>query len=153
YFTPPIHTFTIAEGENLLALAVFLAVAAVVSTFVSLASRRAADGARDRAEAEALAGLAGSSPVPDLLETLPRQLGLDAAVVYPRAPPGWHLEHAAGSPTPESPGDMPLVEIDDEHALAIIGAGATTASATRVLAAFTRELRASIELAHLQAEA
>ncbi len=63
YFTPPTHTFTIAEGENLLALSVFLAVAAVVSAFVSLAARRAADGARDRAEAEALAQLAGTRPV------------------------------------------------------------------------------------------
>ena len=57
YFTPPVHTFTVEHGENLLALSVFLAVAAVVSGFVSLAARRAADGARARAEAEALAGL------------------------------------------------------------------------------------------------
>ena len=31
YFTPPLYTFTIGEGENLLALAIFLVVAATVS--------------------------------------------------------------------------------------------------------------------------
>ena len=43
FFTPPVHTFTIAEGENLLALFVFLVVAVVVSWLVSVASRRTAD--------------------------------------------------------------------------------------------------------------
>ena len=44
YFTPPLYTFTIAEGENMLALTVFLAVAGIVSGFVALAARRAAEG-------------------------------------------------------------------------------------------------------------
>ena len=57
------HTFTIADAEDVLALFVFLAVGAIVSSFVALAARRAAEGARARAEAEALARLAGSSPV------------------------------------------------------------------------------------------
>ena len=52
YFTPPLYTFTIGEGENLLALAIFLIVAATVSGFVSLAARRANEGQRARAEAE-----------------------------------------------------------------------------------------------------
>ena len=76
YFTPPIHTFTISEGDNLVALVVFLAVAAVVSGFVALASRRAAEGARARAESEALVRLGGSSSVPSLLDTLRRALAL-----------------------------------------------------------------------------
>ena len=44
YFTPPLYTFTIGEGENLLALAIFLVVAVTVSGFVSLAARRATEG-------------------------------------------------------------------------------------------------------------
>ena len=43
FFTPPLHAFTIGETENLLALFVFLAVATIVSGFVSLAARRAAE--------------------------------------------------------------------------------------------------------------
>ena len=44
YFTPPLHTFTIGEGENILALAVFVTAAGLVSAFVALAARRAAEG-------------------------------------------------------------------------------------------------------------
>ena len=52
YFTPPIHTWTISEGENLLALVVFVVVSAVVSGLVDFAARRAIDARRARAEAE-----------------------------------------------------------------------------------------------------
>ena len=40
FFTPPFHQFTISEGENVLALIVFLLVAVGVSTVVDLAARR-----------------------------------------------------------------------------------------------------------------
>ena len=49
FFTPPLHTLTIAEGENLLALVVFLVVAGVVSGLVDRAARRV----RARASARA----------------------------------------------------------------------------------------------------
>ena len=68
FFTPPLHAFTIGETENLLALFVFLAVATIVSGFVSLAARRAADGRRAHAEAQVLAALAGESTVQALLD-------------------------------------------------------------------------------------
>src|SRR6185437_1640863 len=60
YFTPPIHRFTIAEHENVLALVVFLTVAVAVSITVDLAARRTSEAARARAEAETLSTLAGS---------------------------------------------------------------------------------------------
>ncbi len=75
YFTPPVHTFTIAEGEHILALCVFLTVAGVVSWLVSVAGRRTADAARARAEAETLAALGGTlatsdDPLPQLVAQL-----------------------------------------------------------------------------------
>lgn len=60
YFTPPYHTFTIAEPDNLLALLLFIVVAIAVSSVVHLAARRLVDARRSRGEAEALALLAGS---------------------------------------------------------------------------------------------
>jgi len=45
YFTAPLHTFTIAEPKNLLALVLFVTVAVVVSSVVHLAARREADPA------------------------------------------------------------------------------------------------------------
>ena len=60
YFTPPLHTFAVNEGNNVLALGVFVAVALLVSSVVDLASRRTRQAARSAAESETLATLAGS---------------------------------------------------------------------------------------------
>ena len=59
YFTTPYHTLTIAEPDNLLALLLFIVVAIAVSSIVHLAASRLVDARRSRAEAEALARLAG----------------------------------------------------------------------------------------------
>ena len=78
YFTPPFHTFTISEGENLLALVIFLLVGGVVSVLVAAASRRTAEAAQARAEAETLAALGGTvaasdDPLPQLVAQLRRR--------------------------------------------------------------------------------
>jgi two-component system sensor histidine kinase KdpD len=46
YFTPPLYTFTIYETHNLLALVVFVIVAAVVSGLVSLVARRETEASK-----------------------------------------------------------------------------------------------------------
>ena len=58
YFTEPLHTFTIAEPENLLALLLFVTVAVTVSSVVHLAARRAGQAARSSQDAAALLALA-----------------------------------------------------------------------------------------------
>jgi two-component system, OmpR family, sensor histidine kinase KdpD len=58
YFTEPLHTFTIAEPENLLALLLFVTVAVTVSSVVHLAARRAVQAARSNQDAAALLALA-----------------------------------------------------------------------------------------------
>ena len=60
FFTPPIHAWTIAERDNLLALVVFVAIAAAVSVIVDKAARRTRQAAQASAEASALATVAGS---------------------------------------------------------------------------------------------
>ena len=77
YFTPPFYEFTISEGENLLALVIFLLVGGVVSLLVATASRRTAEAAQARAEAETLARSAARSsasedPLPQLVAQLRR---------------------------------------------------------------------------------
>ncbi len=54
YYTPPFHTLTIAEGEHVLALFVFLVVASVVALYVTVADRNATESAAVAAEAAAL---------------------------------------------------------------------------------------------------
>jgi two-component system, OmpR family, sensor histidine kinase KdpD len=153
YFTPPLYTFTIAKGENLLALFVFLAVGAIVSSFVALASRRAAEGARSRAEAEALSRLAGSPSVTALLDGLVRILGLDGAAVLHRHESGWQIEVGSGDHVPASPeAGNGTIELDADHVLALAG-GPIRSEDRRVLDAFATELAASVHLGELEAEA
>jgi two-component system sensor histidine kinase KdpD len=152
YFTPPLYTLTISEGENILALIVFLAVAGTISVFVDLAARRAAEGRRARAEAEALSRLAGSSPVPAVLESLIRVLGLDGASVLHREENGWRIEASSGDRAPDSPADASTtIDLDPDHVLALAG-GPVRSQDERVLEAFSKELAASVELGDLEAE-
>ena len=119
FFIEPHHTLTIREAEDVLALFVFLTVGAIVSSFVALAARRAAEGARARAEAEALSRLAGSSPASAVLDGLRGVLGLEGAAILHRQEGGWRIEAASGDRVPESPdASTSTIELDSEHVLA-----------------------------------
>jgi signal transduction histidine kinase len=58
YFTPPLHTLTIGDGQSLLALLLFITVAVTVSSVVHLAALRARQAARSTEEAQELLTLA-----------------------------------------------------------------------------------------------
>jgi two-component system, OmpR family, sensor histidine kinase KdpD len=58
YFTPPVHTLTIADGKSLLALLLFVTVAVTVSSVVHLAALRARQATRSTEEAQDLLALA-----------------------------------------------------------------------------------------------
>jgi two-component system, OmpR family, sensor histidine kinase KdpD len=80
YFTEPIHTFTIAQPRELLALLLFVTVAVAVSSVVHLAARRALQAARAREEAASLLELAqtvlgGADSPAAVLEHLTRTHG------------------------------------------------------------------------------
>ncbi|WP_369371330.1 DUF4118 domain-containing protein [Promicromonospora sp. Populi] len=60
FFAAPVGRLTIAEGENVLALAVFIVVAVAVASVVDLAARRTTQAYRARAEASTLAALSRS---------------------------------------------------------------------------------------------
>ena len=60
YFAEPLHQLTIASRDNIIAVVVFVAVAALVSRVVDVSARRTVEAARSNAEAETLSTLAGS---------------------------------------------------------------------------------------------
>jgi two-component system sensor histidine kinase KdpD len=100
YFTPPLHTWTIDNGENVLALVVFVGVAAIVSAIVDLAGRRTREAARGHAQAEVLATIAGhvlrgESALPNLLERMRETFGLDSVALLERR----------GEPSPDDRAD------------------------------------------------
>ena len=150
YFTPPLYTFTISETENLLALGVFLIVAATVSGLVSLATRRASEGQRARAEAQTLARLAGVSSVAELLEVIRRMFGLDGVTLWHRDGQTWVAEGTAGV-TADRAADSGVI-VDHDHELAFAG-GVIPDEERRVLDAYIAELAGSIHVEELEAEA
>jgi two-component system sensor histidine kinase KdpD len=60
FFLPPTHTFQLSDGENWIALAVYLATALVVSALAARSRARAAEAERRALEASLLADVAGS---------------------------------------------------------------------------------------------
>ena len=147
YFTPPLHTFTIEERENVLALIVFLVVASVVSTFVDASARRARDAARARADAEMLARLAANvqhdDPLADLVVFVRSSFGLDGAAVLAQSGETWLVEASAGPNPPATPGAADLtLPLGEGVYLALIGGGLTGAD-RQVLNAFAAQLTAA----------
>jgi two-component system, OmpR family, sensor histidine kinase KdpD len=158
YFTPPIHTWTIAKPENLFGIVVFVLVAAVVSVLVDRAARLRSEAQRGRAEAEALARLAGwlmsePDPLPHLVEHLRTTFGLTAASVLRRSGDDWVVEAAAGASPPQRPEDgVESVELGPGTTLVMTGAS-LPASARRVLSAFAAQLAVAVRERELEREA
>ena len=157
YFTPPYHRWTIAEGENVVALVVFLGVALVVSRFVDISARRAAEAARARSEAVTLAGLAATmgkkEPVPALLAHLQAAFGFRGVALLSRTQAGWHVEAASGPGAPSRPGDADVIEeLTPDLVLALAG-DRIAAEDQRILNAFATQLAVVIEHARLRTEA
>jgi two-component system sensor histidine kinase KdpD len=158
YFTPPVHTFTIAEGENLLALVVFLVVAGVVSWLVTVASRRTADAARARAEAETLAALGGTlvsseDPLPQLAAQLRAAFAADAVAVLRELDDGsWIVETAVGEPVPARPEDGRFsVPLGPQEQLVVIGP-ALPDEDLDVMRSFAAQLQVAVERRRLRAD-
>ena len=158
YFTPPIHTWTISKPENLFGIVVFVLVAAVVSILVDRAARLRSEAQRGRAEAEALARLAGwliseDDPLPQLVEHLRTTFGLSAASVLRRADEGWTVEAAAGPSPPQRPEDgVEVIELGPDTTLVLSGTS-LPASARRVLSAFAAQLAVAVRERELAREA
>ena len=57
FFTPPLHTLTVADVEDVVALVLFLVVAVAVASVVDTAARRAVQADLARREADALSRL------------------------------------------------------------------------------------------------
>ena len=171
-FTPPVHTFTIGNARDILALTMFLVTAGVVSVLVDLAARRTAAAARARNDARVLARVAArlvspeGNPLPALLDELRIAFHLDAAAVLrstsePGAAHGpsettwtqWSPVATSGEDPPLDPkGAAVVLPLTDREVLVLRGPG-LAAEDRDVLAAFAAQLSAALEGDRLQAEA
>ncbi|NUS07866.1 MAG: sensor histidine kinase KdpD, partial [Nonomuraea sp.] len=158
FFTPPVHTLTISEPENVLALAIFVLVAAMVSTVVDLAARRSREAARSRADAEVLSTLAGhvlrgESALASLLGRLRETFGLTSVTLLERddGPADWRIVATSGGP-PVTSADTPgadVVTVDERLVLAVRG-GMLDAGDRRVLGAFAAEAAVALRQERLR---
>ncbi|TMR89690.1 sensor histidine kinase [Nonomuraea basaltis] len=168
FFTPPYHTWVIADPENFLALVVFVLVAAAVSAIVDLAARRTREAARARADAEVLSTLAGhvlrgEAALASLLGRLRETFGLDSVTLLERVgeptpddtsqPAAWRIVATSGAAPCTSPAVADTdVKISDRLVLAARGR-LLDASDRRVLEAFAAEAAVALRQERLQEEA
>jgi two-component system sensor histidine kinase KdpD len=158
YFTPPYYEFTISEGENLVALVIFLLVGGVVSLLVATASRRTADAARARAEAETLAAMSGTlsaeDPLPQLVSQL--QLAFDASQVAVLVADGddrWKVLASSGEGVPSRPEDADVVVPLQGSEVLVLSGGALGDDDREVLRAFAGQVAIAVQQRDLRADA
>ena len=89
FFTPPIHTFTIADPQNAAVLVVFVLVAVAVASAVHVSAQRAAQAVAAERESRVLAQLARSllgaaDQLPTLLDQACDTFGMQAAAIVRR---------------------------------------------------------------------
>jgi two-component system, OmpR family, sensor histidine kinase KdpD len=153
YFTAPLHTFTIAEPRNLLALVLFVTVAVAVSSVVHLAARREADAARSSKETESLLSLAqtvlGGADTPgDVLDHLTASHGGHAELLE-RVGARWIKVASSGDPDATA---APLrFEVRPDLALEVSGQAAS--ATTSLLAGYTAQAVAALDRARLRTQA
>ena len=174
YFTPPIHQFTIAEANNVVALVVFVAVGLAVSWVVDLTARRSKQAARASAESELLATTAGSilrgqGAVDAILERTREAFGMRSVSLLEcssacgadsgegaarRGPVAkWNCVGSAGEAPARRPEDADVeVPISDSLSMALSGRP-LPAGDRRVLGAFAAQAGVALEQQRLAAEA
>ncbi|MGV9265341.1 ATP-binding protein [Kitasatospora sp. NPDC003701] len=148
FFIPPVHTLTIGETNNIVALVVFAAVALTVSTVVDHAGRLTTRAARATAEAETLSTLAGSvlrgaDALPALLEKSRTAFGMDSVALLERTG-GTVLARCDGEGEPAGPGETTEIPVGADALLALTGRRLPAAD-QRVLTAFAAHVAAALE--------
>ena len=165
YFVTPIHTFTISAPQNVFALAMFVAIAALVSRVVDLAARRTVEAARSSAEAETLSTLAGSllrgeQALPALLERVQETFRVSSVTLFRREPDAspaeggrWSTVATVGAAPCDRPQDGDTeVRVGDGLSLVLCGRQ-LAAEDQRVLTAFATEVAVAYEQRRLTAAA
>ncbi|MEV6613131.1 sensor histidine kinase KdpD [Streptomyces sp. NPDC051051] len=160
YFTTPVHTLTIADPKNIVAIVIFVGVAVAVASVVDVAARRTDQAARLRAESEILFFLAGhvlrgETSLDALLERVRETFGMESVALLEResdvAP--WTCAGSVG-PRPCAVPDEADVDVPagDHMALALSGR-VLPAEDRRVLAAFAAQAAVVVDRRRLQQEA
>lgn len=171
FFAPPVGRLTIAEAENVFALAVFVVVAVAVASVVDLAARRTTQAYRARAEASTLAALSrsvlsGQDTAQAIVQRLAQTFAMAEVRIEERdddrspwtvvAHERWVTEPGSGAgsgATPAGSGEgVTEVAIDDLHRLVLVGR-VLPASDRQVVEAFGAQAGIVLEHRRLREQA
>ena len=153
YFTEPLHTFTIQQPRELLALLLFVTVAVAVSSVVHLAARRAVQAARAREEAASLLELAqnvlgGADSPKAVLDHLTGTHG-GQAELQERAGGRW--VRAASSQVQGSLAAAARIDIREDLTLLVTGQADSATAA--LLAGYAAQAAAALDRERLRTQA
>ncbi|WP_250279859.1 DUF4118 domain-containing protein, partial [Frankia sp. Cppng1_Ct_nod] len=165
YFTLPLHTLYVRDPGNILALVVFVLLAAAVSGVVDIAARRTRQAARARAEAQTLSTLSGSlvagqDALPALLDRVRETFNAASAALLERHSTGiirsrdsWTVVGVSG-PDPCLDPEAADTDVEIRPDLHLALRGRTLPAADRsVLTAFAAQAAAALEHRRLSAQA
>ena len=160
FFVEPVHTLTVSEPDQVVALVIFVAVAGLVSGAIEFAVRRAQAAERARAEAETMASLAGADLEGDqslhtILQRARETFNMESVTLKVR-PPGsgeWiDAEHVGWAPQGKE--DALRFDVPAGNRLRLVGRGpALFAEDQRVLEAFAAAAGTAYEGRMLSEEA
>lgn len=171
FFIAPVHSITIAEANNAIALVVFVIVGITVASVVDLAIKQTRSAAHASAEAEtlnafAVAVLHGDSAIAALLERFRETFTMASVSMLQRNDTGgprlpdeiddpsrWTLVAATGNDPALSPGSADTVIDAGPGAVLALRGRTLPAADQRVLAAFAAQATAAMERRRLAREA
>ncbi|WP_414639716.1 sensor histidine kinase, partial [Actinocrinis sp.] len=175
YFIPPVHSITIAEANNVIALVVFALVALTVASVVDLATKQTRRAANAAAEAEtlnafAVAVLRGDETISALLQRFRETFGMASVALLQRVaehssphlpdenddPNRWTLVASTGADLALCPAQADTVVEAGADAVIVLRGRTLPADDQRVLTAFAAQATAALErrrLARSAAEA
>ena len=153
YFTRPVHTFTIEDPQNLLALLLFVTVAVTVSSVVHLAAHRALQAARSSEEAAELLALAqtvlGGADTPTaVLDHLTGTRGGRAELVE-RVGTQWFRVAVSGT----APADAVPVRVEARPGLVLVISAQSRQVTARLLDGFAAQAAAALDRERLRTQA
>jgi two-component system sensor histidine kinase KdpD len=178
FFIPPIHSITIAETNNVIALVAFIVVALTVASVVDLAIKQTRRAANASAEAEtlnafAVAVLRGDAAIPALLERFRETFGMVSVALLQRVgtdsgdsdvtgvhlpdenddPGRWTVVACTGAEPAQCPGEGDTVVEAGPDAVIALRGRTLPAADQRVLAAFAAQATAALERRRLARKA
>jgi two-component system, OmpR family, sensor histidine kinase KdpD len=159
YFTAPVHTFKVADVNDLVALVLVLVVAVAVASVVDLAARRSQQADLARREADALsmlntAMLRTGHGVDALLTLVCETFAMaSASLVRKRPDGGWSVLASCGARAPREPRAADAVADASPDLLLLLRGRPLPPHDARVLEAFATHLAVVLERERLAEQA